>query len=174
MHPRVALAADLYNRLVNHLGNSKVEEVAFLAAKVDDTGEILHAFDVRLLAPADFTVQTDFHIRLTDQARVGTIRWAHEFGAALIEAHAHRSKLPAEFSPSDLSGLAAWVPHVRWRLGLRPYVALVFGDDSFDALAWRDGIGTVEPLAALEIGDRLILPTGITHSWLVHPAHRRP
>ena len=160
----IVLDPELHGRLVGHLASSEVEEVAFLAARIDPGGAVVEAVELQVLAPADFAVQNDYHVRLTDAARGRVIRWAHERSATLIEAHAHRSRWPAKFSPSDLFGLGEWVPHVRWRLPNRPYAALVFSDDSFDALAWTGDERTPQPLAGLRVGGRLLVPTGLTYA----------
>jgi hypothetical protein len=165
----ILLDPELHGRLVGHLTSSEVEEVAFLAARIDPAGAVVEAVELHVLTPADFAVQNDYHVRLTDAAQGRVIRWAHERSATLIEAHAHRSRWPVKFSPSDLSGLGDWVPHIRWRLPNRPYVALVFGDDSFDALAWTGEVRTPQPLAGLRVGDRLLVPTGLTYAEFTTP-----
>lgn len=48
------------------------------------------------------------------------------------------------FSHTDLDGLAAWVPHLSWRLPGLTYIALVLGAETFDGLAWRAGAGPFE------------------------------
>ena len=108
--------------------------------------------DLRPVASAAFDLQTPWHISLSDKELAIAIKWAHDHDATLIEAHVHRDGDPAEFSPSDWLGLDSFVPHVWWRLRHRPYVALVFGETTFDGLVWRSGPTTPEPLEALRMG----------------------
>lgn len=165
----IAIGSDLHDRLVSHMHGSDIEEVAFLAGHVDPTSGFLEAFDLLTLGAGDFAIQTDYHVRLTDEGRARVIHWAHESSATLVEAHAHRSDWPAEFSPSDMSGLGDWVPHIRWRLQARPYAALVFGDDSFDGLSWTDGSAAAGPVAGLRVAGELHEPTGLSYARLMDP-----
>lgn len=164
----IAVGSDLHDRLVTHLRGSDIEEVAFLAGHFDPASGFLAAFDLLTLGADDFATQTDYHVRLTDEGRGRVIRWAHERSGTLVEAHAHRSAWLAEFSPSDMSGLGDWVPHIRWRLQARPYAALVFGDDSFDGLAWTDG-SAAGPVSGLRVGGDLLEPTGLSYARLMAP-----
>ena len=169
----IILAPTLHERLVTHLHGSDIEEVAFLAARRAVDSETIEAFDVLTLGSDDFAIQTDYHVRLTDEGRTRVIRWAHDQSAAHVEAHAHRSSSPAQFSPSDMWGLDDWVPHVRWRLPGRPYAALVFGDDSFDALAWMGESKDAGAVAGLRVAGRLHEPTGLTYQEIRSPRRQR-
>jgi hypothetical protein len=65
--------------------------------------------------------------------------------------------------PTDWMGLDQFVPHVWWRLGHRPYVALVFGETTFDAVVWRAGPEAPEPLEGLRVDDQETRrPTGLS------------
>lgn len=165
----IVLSPALHDRLVRHLHRSDIEEVAFLAGRHIVGSAAIDAFDILSLEADDFAIQTDYHVRLTDNGRRRVIRWAHEESAVLVEAHAHRSDWPAQFSPSDVPGLREWVPHVRWRLSGRPYAALVFGRDSFDGLVWTNGADGAGPIAGLHVGDQLLEPTGLSHAELMSP-----
>jgi len=86
--------------------------------------------------PEDYVVHDIDYLELRDDARARLIKHAHDEQASIVELHSHPSPRAAAFSPFDLSGLAEFVPHVRWRLKQRPYGALVFGFHTFDGLAW--------------------------------------
>ena len=149
-------------RLLTHLRASATEELAILIAD-DEGGERFVARDLCLVPADDLEVKTDFHIRLTSEARSRVLRWAHERPGVLIEAHAHRTAWPAQFSPSDQYGFEDWVPHVRWRLGGRAYLALVFADSSCDALLWTGDDATPSGICGLRLGtDDPWLPTGLS------------
>jgi len=85
----------------------------------------------------------DWHVSLTDQSRQHLMSWAS--GApVVIEVHSHGDLGgPACLSKTDLDGLAAWVPHLSWRIPGVTYIALVFGAESFDGLAWQPGLAAV-------------------------------
>jgi hypothetical protein len=83
-------------------------------------------------------LQSAYRVTLRDEVRPGIIKWAWDAGACLVEVHSHSDLGDAWFSPSDIWGLREWVPHVRWRLRGRPYVAIVSDGSTLDALAWID------------------------------------
>ena len=148
-------------RLADHLAEGEDEQLAFMLVEWD--GNQARVVELRLVENAAFDLQTPWHITLGDDAVGEVIRWAHEAGLSLVEAHVHREGDPAAFSPSDRGGLDAFVPHVWWRLRHRPYIALVFGESTFDALVWRRDAATPERLDALIVpgaDDRI--PTGLS------------
>jgi hypothetical protein len=155
----------LYVDLVNHLRAAREEQVTFGFATSfgKDTLQVTELFHV----PASrFEVQSEYHVLLADDVRADVIHRASELESSLIEAHSHSSRYPASFSPTDLIGLEEWVPHVRWRLRGKPYVALVFGGTTFDALVWEDK-GEVSPLKELATdGTSALRPTGLTYRSL--------
>jgi hypothetical protein len=113
-----------------------VEEVAFLFTGTKGDAEHLHAEEIFCVPPDGFDHQSDVHVSLTDETRAHVIARAWQLGGPLVEAHSHRDG-PPMFSISDLLGFQDWVPHVRWRLRGRTYVALVFAPGGFDALVWE-------------------------------------
>lgn len=150
---------DLIAMLAQHLATGRAEQLAFLSASWDDSVAVVD--DVYLVQAGGFVIQNEFHIALTDEERANVIRWAHQLGRGLIEVHVHRGGDPAAFSPSDLRGLEDFVPHVWWRLH-QPYAALVFGEDTFDALAWPVRGGTAVGVDGLCVGSSTRFPTGLT------------
>jgi hypothetical protein len=159
MPARLILEASDAARLSDHLARGDDEQLAFMLAEWD--GDQAHVVELRLVENAAFDLQTPWHISLGDDEVGEVIRWAHEAGLSLVEAHVHREGDPAAFSPSDRGGLHAFVPHVWWRLRHRPYIALVFGETTYDALVWLHDATTPEGLDALVVpgaADRM--PTG--------------
>jgi hypothetical protein len=114
-----------------------------------------------ILAPSDFDYQSDCHIELSDSVRARVIKYAHDTGLVVVEIHSHVGHRPARFSASDQCGFKEWVPHVRWRLKGRPYVALVLTRSTFDGLVW---FGTVpERIHHLKLDNgEAISPTGLS------------
>lgn len=157
------LTASLQRNLWSHLlpGNTLSEQAAFLFCETteNDAGVTFEVIDHTLPSEEDFTSQHDDYLELTDEARIGVIKRAHMLNASLVELHSHPGPLPAAFSLTDRLGLQETVPHMRWRLRKRPYVAIVVAPSGFDALVWhRDG-NVPDPLSAIDADGRLLSPT---------------
>jgi hypothetical protein len=165
------MSAATYSELITHLSSSEVEQVAFLFTEPPRDDEPLRVREIYRVPREGFEFQSDYHVALTDDVRGRVIKRAHDLGGCLVEVHSHGGGPPAWFSPSDLRGFAEWVPHVRWRLRRRAYIALVFADEAFDALVWAGEDNTPTPLAALDVeGREPAAPSGITYERLRHYA----
>ena len=144
-----------------------VEEVAFLFVKEELKGDDLRlrCVDLWLLERGDFLYQSNCHIELADATRGKVIKRAHDQGAAVVEIHSHLGPRPAQFSGSDLMGFSEWVPHVRWRLKMKSYTAVVVTRKDFDAFVWRGD--DVERLGGLVVGrSASTTPNGLSAlSW---------
>lgn len=156
-----------YHRsMSDHLLQDDAEQAVFLYADVQASRRGDVSFSVRamdMVPPDGFDIQSGFHLALTDDALGAVIKRAWDSGRSIIEVHSHPwPGPPASFSPSDLWGLRQLVPHVWWRLQGRPYAALVFGTDSFDAMVWSRDAADPEPLALLDTGVGRRRPTGLT------------
>jgi hypothetical protein len=161
----VLLDAATFDGLFSHV-ESSVEEAAFMLA--DPVASDMHVRSLTLLQAHDFDHQSAYHLALTDEARQGMIRAAHEGTASVIEVHSHQGHGKAQFSFSDLRGFAEWVPHLWWRLGGRPYAAIVLCAGTFDGLIWRKGPDKPEQLERIEVADgRSLEATALTLEAIV-------
>lgn len=157
---RIEVGSGHYEELRRHLSGD-VEEVAFLFTEPYQDDRRLKVRDVMPISVEGFDFQSDYHVELADGLRPQLIKRAWDEDACLIEAHSH-TEGRAAFSPSDLWGFEEWVPHLRWRLRRRPYAALVFAREDFDALVWH-GDGPPVGLDAIEIaGGESLRPTDNT------------
>ena len=161
---------ELQGRLWSHLlrEDTVQEQAAFLFCMTEPAGNgsTFEAVDQALLGPDDFVAQHRDYFELTDEARVSLIKRAHVLGASLAELHSHPGPWPAAFSLSDRMGLKETVPHMRWRLKKRPYLALVVAPSGFDALVWSRDARIPEPLAGIDVGGELMKPTnGSLGGW---------
>lgn len=95
-----------------------------------------------------------------DQLRTNLLAWAANSGLGLVECHTHIDGDPACMSWTDVNGLLDWVPHVRWRIGGQPYVALVLGETTVDGLVWAGPDSSVQRLDRVILGTKLIPTTG--------------
>ena len=134
------LDKDLQGRLWSHLlpKDTVQEQAAFLFCMTElaDKGLTFVAVDQAFLGADDFVAQHKDYLELTDETRIRLIKRAHVLGASLAELHSHPGPWPAAFSLSDRMGLTETVPHMRWRLQKRPYLAVVVAPSGFDALVW--------------------------------------
>ena len=134
------------------------EQLAFMAARQVDGS--LVATDLLLIGDELLDAQDRWHVSLGEDGRSAVIRWGHSTGASLVEVHSHPGPLAAAMSRIDLDGLTEWVPHVMWRLGGRPYAAIVVTPRTVDALVW-DQAGVWRPDSILW-GAISHVPTGIS------------
>jgi hypothetical protein len=161
----LAIGAGTYAKLRGALRWNGVEQVAFLFTGPPVGSGPLVVKDIYRVPAEGFDFQSDVHVSLTDQTRAHVIKHAWDLGGGLVETHSHKHGPPG-FSPSDLYGFSDWVPHVRWRLASRPYIALVFVGRAFDALVWESTGGSPSPLQALIVDGKSHLPSGITYRQL--------
>lgn len=160
------LDKSLQRRLWYHLlrKDTMREQAAFLflMTKPVDNGLKFEAVDQAFLGPDDFIAQHTDYFELTDEIRIRLIKRAHILGASLAEFHSHLGPWPAVFSLSDRMGLKETVPHMRWRLQKRPYLAVVVAPSGFDALIWSGDGRIPEPLAGIDVGSELMTPTNLS------------
>lgn len=160
------LHSGLRARLWAHLLQNDVEQVAIVFAAVDakDDTIVFSANDVYLATADDFEIQLEFHVELTDEARARIIKTAWDTGTSPVEFHSHPGdRWQAMFSPSDMDGFAEYVPHCRWRLRGRPYLAVLVNPSGVDALGWTGAGGKPVALDAIRVaGGQTIVPTNRT------------
>lgn len=156
---------EAYSEIVRHLLMNTEEQAAFVFAEVGTEDGLLRftAVDYYLARPDDFEYQSGYHISLTAEALGRMIKTAWDRQTALVELHSHPDpRFPIAFSPSDISGFEQIVPHVRWRLRGKPYLAIVVGPEGFDALVWNGDGATPEPLARMVVGTEARRPSGLS------------
>lgn len=163
----LSVPVSVYDDLIAHLASSRMEQVAFLFSDPPGTAPQLRVREIYRVPRQGFLIQSDRHVSLTDDVRAKVIKRAHDLDGCLVEVHSHGGGAPVCFSGSDLRGFEQWVPHVRWRLRRRTYVALVFAGEAFDALVWEGPDNHPSRLTALEIDGRSPRsPSGITFKRL--------
>lgn len=165
MHrPTLVLAEEQLRGLAGHLLPEVMlaEEAAFVFAEYEASTMTFSLIEW-MSVPADgFESRSLYHLALADEYRVRAIRRAHDLECCLVECHSHAGTHPAEFSTSDLWGFGEFVPHVRWRLEGRPYGAIVFAADTFDAFAWIEGVDPYRLSLTLEPDGAVLMPTAVT------------
>jgi hypothetical protein len=167
MSATLKLGREDHAAVLSHLQprGADVEQAAFGFATTTGTVDGV-TFDMKEWFPvpaAGFAYQGGYHIELTDETRAAVIKRAWDLKMSLVEFHSHLGpRRGTSFSPSDLEGLEEFVPHVWWRLKGKPYAAVVVGERDLDALAWTSDPRRPEAVAAIQVGDRVMRPTGLT------------
>lgn len=160
------LGAGLKEELWAHLLQNDTEQVTIVFAVVEprDDATVFSAKDAYLATADDFEIHSEFHVELTDEARARIIKRAWDTGTSPVEFHSHPGDCRgAKFSPSDMYGFSEYVPHCRWRLRGRPYLAVVVTPVGMDALAWTGADGKPAGLDAIRLAGRApIVPTNQT------------
>ena len=147
-----------------NLEHSLTEEAGFILAKIETSSQQLTLKYVEWLPlrNGDFQSKMGDYLELADETRASLIKLAHDKTACLVEFHSHPGPYPAMFSYADKVGLEEFVPHVRWRLQGRPYVAVVVAESGFDALVWSDNSSQPKALSAIETEQLQMKPTNLT------------
>jgi proteasome lid subunit RPN8/RPN11 len=161
----IVLTRAEYAQLRAHLlpPGAEDEEAAFAFADLREThGCRFVPREWMLLGPDDFEYRSPYHLEMADTTRAKIIKRAHDLQASIVEFHSHPQN-DIGFSPSDLAGLAEFVPHVWWRLKSRPYAAVVVAPGGIDGLAWTTTPEKSERIAGLNVDGRLIKPW--TRRW---------
>lgn len=160
---RVALSRERHRELRAALirAGDKREHGAFLFAK-PQSQQLIEVIDFELLQAVHFESQGFGYLELRDGALQEMLLRAHRSETALIEAHSHPFSIGpgVSFSPFDEEGLSEVAPHIVWRLPGRPYVALVFGQQSFDGLFWSNAEQVPAGAVDLVVGGELLFGSG--------------
>ena len=154
---RIVIPARLDQLLDRHL-RQEGEQLAFLGTAQE--GDALHAEGLLTVGPKLLDGADAWHVALSNEGRQVVLRWAGERNIGLVEIHTHAPWWPAEFSATDLDGLHDWAPNVVWRLGGRPYAALVVAGATIDGLVWRAHEAVPEAPGVVERSGHPLTPTG--------------
>lgn len=152
----------LWDHLLPH--DAEHEAAAFLFVHHTKSGPeaSFSPVEIYLADPTDFAQQYADFIELTDDARVRLIKTAHELCASIIEVHSHLGPWPAAFSTSDRRGLMETVPHMWWRLGNKPYGAIVVAQSGLDCLIWWNNPRIPRHIDGIRVGCDILTPTNLS------------
>lgn len=155
----IGLTTKQWTELREHL-DTPTERAAFLFAQPDDDN--LRIVETWLVDDHHYDVRSHDEILLSEDVRPEVIGRAHVGNYVVVELHSHWWPGPrTAFSLYDLHNLTEFAPHMLWRLPGRPYVALVMGRESYDALIWtsRDQVGVLDGLI---IDSQIVRPTNLS------------
>ena len=166
----LSMSDEHHRKLLAHLNADGDEQAAFLFAFHPAGAERLRVVETYAVPRHELLEPSPFYLALGDDVRARVLSRATSLDGCLIEAHNHPHG-PAAFSATDIAGFEEWVPHAHWRLAGRPYVALVFAGEEFDALVWTAANGAPEQLDYLDVAGKALAPTGLTCRRLTRMPH---
>jgi len=155
-----------------HLFQNEIEQGAFLFARTEVLGDdlALVVVDSYLVPARGWEMQMDVYLQMKDSERAKIMKMARAKNLCAIDCHSHpHAYADVWFSPSDVFGIAQFADYAKWKLDGRPFAAIVWGENSADAVVWSgDFAGPVTPDEILIVGPSpsKLKPTG---SWFKSP-----
>jgi len=168
----VEIPGEIHAALRRHFFQNALEQGAFLFARDESTPQDLKLVveDYYLVPSSGWEVQENIYLQMDDAERAKIMQMARKKNACAIDCHSHpHADTDVWFSPSDIHGIGEFAPYARWKLGGHPFAALVWGERSVDAVAWRDDFKSALPLHEISVtGPRaeILRPT---NSWFHTP-----
>ena len=157
----------VYEKVWAHLlgGSQEPESAGFIfvvPGSQDDDIKVFEYVEWYPVPPDGFVERSWYHLELTDEIRARVIKRSHDLGASIVEFHSHAGSQPAAFSPTDHRGFREFVPHVWWRLGKKPYFAVVVTQNDFDGLAWILDPKKPQHIDGIAVADKVLKPTRLS------------
>jgi hypothetical protein len=166
----IILPEHLHQTLMRHLFQNDLEQAAFLfASHAVDGGTLkMTAVDVHLVPADAWDYQSEMHLQMSDEERGKILKMARDKGLALVDCHSHpHAGDDVWFSGSDVSGITEFAAYVNWKLRNKPFAAIVWAEDSLDAVAWHGAFDSVQSVESVNIessaGIRAIAPKNTWH-----------
>lgn len=136
----IIIIPDDLEKLVNaHLFQNQLEQGAFLFAVPEQGANALtlQVKDAHLVSLEGWRVQSEVYLEMQDAERARIMKKARDSALGVIDCHSHPGSLDkAWFSPSDQTGITEFAGYAKWKLDGLPYVAMVWGESSVDAVLW--------------------------------------
>lgn len=168
MNNNIVIPSGITETLRRHFFQSEVEQGAFLFAEArSKNGELnLVVADYYLVPASGWEVQAEVYLQMKDSERAKIMKLAREKNLCAIDCHSHpHASDDVWFSPSDIAGITEFAQYAKWKLGGKPFAAMVWGEQSVDAILWQEEFSEAQRLAAIKIVGNLnqtLIPTG---SW---------
>lgn len=172
MSNNIIIPSAIAETLCRHLFQNELEQGAFLFADARREGEELNlvATDYYLVPTCGWEVQVEYYLQMKDSERAKIMKLAREKNLCAIDCHSHpRACDDVWFSPSDVAGITEFAQYAKWKLGCKPFAAMVWGEQSVDAVVWQGEFTHAERVAQANIlgsTNRILTPTG---SWFRAP-----
>lgn len=172
MKNHIIIPSDVGREMRHHFFQNDVEQGAFLFAEAKREGETLNLIvaDCYLIPARGWDVQVEVYLQMKDSERAKIMMLARQKNLCAIDCHSHpNAHDDVWFSPSDVAGITDFAQYAKWKLGGKPFAAMVWGEKSVDAVVWQDDFASARGVATIEIvGDsnQTLTPTG---SWFHEP-----
>lgn len=140
MKNTIVIEAAIYATLRRHLFRNNLEQGAFLFARpMSECGELKLVVEDAYLVPArGWEVQMEVYLQMRDSERSKIMKIARDKDLATIDCHSHpHAGDDVWFSPSDVAGITEFAQYAKWKLDGKPFAAIVWGENSVDAVAWQ-------------------------------------
>ena len=172
MNNTIVIPSGIAATLQQHFFQNEVEQGAFLFAEArSDRGELrLDVMDFYLVPARGWEVQMEVYLQMKDSERAKIMKLAREKDLCAIDCHSHpHAGGDVWFSPSDIAGITDFAQYARWKLDGKPFAAMVWGEQSVDAVLWHGEFTNAERVALVKIvgnSNQTLIPTG---SWFHMP-----
>lgn len=172
----LTIPAEIERAVRDHLFQNELEQGAFLFAHIDqEPGQTTLQVAEAYLVPAEgWQVQMDIHLEMKDEERAKIMRLAKQKNLALVDCHSHPHSFERVwFSPSDRHGITEFALYAKWKLGAKPYTAMVWAETSIDAVVWDTDFTGALPMKQITVVDgkrTILIPKG---TWFSQYTRRR-
>jgi hypothetical protein len=168
----IVIPSDIAAAVRSHLFQNELEQGAFLfaEAKRNGVGLELRVSDFYLVPRRGWEVQMEVYLQMKDSERAKIMRIARDKNLCAIDCHSHpRAGDDVWFSPSDVFGITEFARYARWKLGGKPFAAMVWGEESVDVVLWQEDFAAAQRVALVKVvgnSNHTLIPTG---SWFHAP-----
>ncbi len=168
MKNNIVIPSSTARTLQRHLFQSELEQCAFLfaEARYEKGGLNLVVRDYHLVPARAWEVQAEVYLQMKDSERARIMKRARNENLCAIDCHSHPgARDDVWFSPTDVEGITEFAQYAKWKLDGKPFAAMVWGEESVDAVLWQRGFlraGRVTCVQIIGNPTRTLIPTG---SW---------
>ena len=172
MNTNIIIPSGIAEMLRHHFFQNELEQGAFLFAepKRADGEFSLVVTDHYLVPSSCWEVQAEIYLQMKDAERAKIMKMARDKNLCTIDCHSHpHASDDVWFSPSDVAGITEFAQYAKWKLGAKPFAAMVWGERSVDAVLWQEAFLEAQRVAEIKIiGDsnQTLTPSG---SWFRVP-----
>jgi hypothetical protein len=172
MKNNIIIPSGVAETLRRHFFQNDLEQGAFLFAEARRESRKLNLVvtEFYIVPASGWEVQAEIYLEMKDSERAKIMKLAREKNLCAIDCHSHpHASDDVWFSPSDVAGITEFAQYAKWKLGGKPFAAMVWGEQSVDAVLWQEDFSEAQRLAAVNIvgnSNQTLIPTG---SWFRVP-----
>ncbi len=164
----ISIPLDIEQKVRAHLFQNDLEQGAFLMANstLHKNRLILNVGDTYLVPKEGWQIQHNLYLEMKDSERAKIMNIARLGNYAVIDCHSHPdSHDQVWFSPSDRHGIIDFAAYVKWKLGNKPFAAMVWGEASLDAVVWWGGFNKPYMVDEVQIKGETVVRIKPQRSW---------